>query len=284
MTITKAETPLEALEAIGVIGGGYCFCYGNYRDPDKPKDEHTGECREARAVIKEAHQPIKPCFERELRLDGKCTDHIWAMEDVPGGFAQETTVRQEFVCKLGDPSPLLVQDGSRRVFHVSGSGVHEDSTDRRPTPKWQRPLLRLRQSYQHSALRLLLAECGSFFPRILEVLRIRKHPPQALSDSCLSNHRLLFACSRDMTRLQKDFPWQGYLGAQLAFQAWLLGAEESSRILNNSGSDTAQTASSVTLVSRSGNDYKQPLETQQESASHEFGFTEQVEKKKKEKK
>lgn len=79
MVIVKAATPLEALEALGVIGGGYCFCYGGYRDPDKPDDQHSGECREAREVIRKSHEPIKPCFERELCLDGKCTDHVWAM-------------------------------------------------------------------------------------------------------------------------------------------------------------------------------------------------------------
>lgn len=42
----------NALGALGIIGGGYCFCYGGHRDPDKPEDQHYPECREARAVLK----------------------------------------------------------------------------------------------------------------------------------------------------------------------------------------------------------------------------------------
>jgi len=42
---------LEALEALGVMPDGYCFCYGSRRDPTKPEEEHTGECREAREAI-----------------------------------------------------------------------------------------------------------------------------------------------------------------------------------------------------------------------------------------
>ena len=42
---------LEALQALGVIGGGYCFCH-KFRDPFK--DGHEPECRDARAAIKKA--------------------------------------------------------------------------------------------------------------------------------------------------------------------------------------------------------------------------------------
>jgi hypothetical protein len=180
------------------------------------------------------------------------------------------------MCKSDEQSTVFVQNGSRRVFRFSESGVQEGNTGR-PTPKWLRPMRSLRRSYQRSALRLLLGECGSLFPRILEILRTRKRPPQARSELCLSDHRLLCACSRDMTRLQEDYPWQGYSGAQLAFEAWVLGAEASLRISNNSESDKAQTASSV--VSARGNDYMQPSEIRQDSTPHRIGFTEQPEKK-----
>ena len=41
----------EALEALGVMPDGYCFCFGSERDPRKPDHEHTGECRVARSVL-----------------------------------------------------------------------------------------------------------------------------------------------------------------------------------------------------------------------------------------
>ena len=47
----KNET-VEALEAIGFLPEGYCFCYNRTRDALRPEVEHTGECREARAVIR----------------------------------------------------------------------------------------------------------------------------------------------------------------------------------------------------------------------------------------
>lgn len=40
-----------ALEGIGVLPDGYCFCFNSYRDANKPEHEHTGECREARAAL-----------------------------------------------------------------------------------------------------------------------------------------------------------------------------------------------------------------------------------------
>lgn len=52
----KSETPdaLDALCALGVIGGGYCFC-SHDRDPDKA--DHQPECADARAVIEARGQP-----------------------------------------------------------------------------------------------------------------------------------------------------------------------------------------------------------------------------------
>ena len=39
----------EALQAIGEMPDGYCIC--SIRDPLKPEDQHTGECRDARRAL-----------------------------------------------------------------------------------------------------------------------------------------------------------------------------------------------------------------------------------------
>lgn len=49
-----AEELLLALQAVGAMPEGCCFCYGHGRDAKKPEEEHVGECREARAAIKKA--------------------------------------------------------------------------------------------------------------------------------------------------------------------------------------------------------------------------------------
>lgn len=41
----------DALESIGVMPDGACFCFGHERSASKPETEHTGECREARAAL-----------------------------------------------------------------------------------------------------------------------------------------------------------------------------------------------------------------------------------------
>jgi len=127
-------------------------------------------------------------------------------------------------------------------FYFSESGVREGSAVR-PTPKWQRPLRFLLRSYQSSVPRLLLGECGSFFHHIGVILRIRKRPLPAPFSCCLSDYRLLLACNRDMTLLQKTFPWHGYLDVQLAFQAWLLGVEAHAHTHHNEECDKAQISS-----------------------------------------
>jgi hypothetical protein len=49
--VSRRKRTLESsLGALGVIGGGYCFCSSN-RDPDKAV--HQPECRDARAAIGE---------------------------------------------------------------------------------------------------------------------------------------------------------------------------------------------------------------------------------------
>ena len=43
------EALATALQALGSMPGGYCFCYGGKRDPLKLS--HYGECREARDAL-----------------------------------------------------------------------------------------------------------------------------------------------------------------------------------------------------------------------------------------
>lgn len=42
---------VDVLAALGVFPDGYCWCSIN-PDPHKPEEEHQGECREARAVMR----------------------------------------------------------------------------------------------------------------------------------------------------------------------------------------------------------------------------------------
>lgn len=53
----RAERLASALSAIGVIGGGYCFCYNSTRDPERAEHLHTGECRDARAALAAEEPP-----------------------------------------------------------------------------------------------------------------------------------------------------------------------------------------------------------------------------------
>lgn len=52
-TKLQRDELLESLTALGVMPDGYCFCHQN-RDPLKTDNEHTGECRDARAAIAKA--------------------------------------------------------------------------------------------------------------------------------------------------------------------------------------------------------------------------------------
>ena len=51
--LAAAPDLLDSLVALGVMPEGYCFCFGNNRDP--MKTDHTGECRLARLAINKAH-------------------------------------------------------------------------------------------------------------------------------------------------------------------------------------------------------------------------------------
>jgi hypothetical protein len=117
-------------------------------------------------------------------------------------------------------------------FWFSESGVREGSGVR-PTPKWQRPLLDLRWSWQRSVLRLLLAECGNFFLRIGVLLRAHKSPLSDTAQRCFSEHRLLLVCNDDMTQLQRLCPWLGLLDIRIACLAWALGVEAAHRTSRN---------------------------------------------------
>jgi len=43
---------VKSIQALGAMPEGYCFCFGNERDPNKPEHEHTGECRDLRSALK----------------------------------------------------------------------------------------------------------------------------------------------------------------------------------------------------------------------------------------
>lgn len=53
---TKAQRDelLAALQGIGALPNGYCFCFAVNRVADRPEHEHTGECQAARAAIRRA--------------------------------------------------------------------------------------------------------------------------------------------------------------------------------------------------------------------------------------
>lgn len=45
---------IGAIEGLGVLPEGYCFCFGHYRDALKPERDHTGECRAIRSALLKA--------------------------------------------------------------------------------------------------------------------------------------------------------------------------------------------------------------------------------------
>ena len=48
--LERVQVLRAALEALGAMPDGYCFCRA-FRDPDK--ENHSGECAQARAALKE---------------------------------------------------------------------------------------------------------------------------------------------------------------------------------------------------------------------------------------
>lgn len=52
--IAAAPDLVSALQALGVLPDGYCFCFNSSRDASRPEHEHTGECRAARAALAKA--------------------------------------------------------------------------------------------------------------------------------------------------------------------------------------------------------------------------------------
>ena len=45
---------IAAIEGLGVLPEGYCFCFGHGRDATKTDREHTGECRALRSALLKA--------------------------------------------------------------------------------------------------------------------------------------------------------------------------------------------------------------------------------------
>lgn len=52
--VTAAPDMQAALRGLGMLPNGYCFCFGQSRDANKPEQEHTGECQAARAALRKA--------------------------------------------------------------------------------------------------------------------------------------------------------------------------------------------------------------------------------------
>ena len=127
---------------------------------------------------------------------------------------------------------MQIGDTSKRetfTFGVSGSGAHLGNKVV-PSSKSGDLSSPLHRSLRRSVLRLLSEECGNFLLRIRAILQTTKNPVADSGPCCLSDYRLLLACNRDMTELQKNFRWLGLLNVELAFQAWILGAESALRI------------------------------------------------------
>jgi len=50
----------EMLQAIGGMPDGFCVCFNDFRNPMKPEYQHTGECRDARALLSTPASAQKP--------------------------------------------------------------------------------------------------------------------------------------------------------------------------------------------------------------------------------
>lgn len=118
-------------------------------------------------------------------------------------------------------------------YRVSESGVLRGSAVR-PTPKWKRPLLALRESWRFPLGQLLAEELGSLVRRILA--RVQSQGlvfaagtplyPRCLSEAGLSEaRRYTQSRTRHMRELQAANPWMDVLDVRVALQSWLEGIE-----------------------------------------------------------
>lgn len=118
-------------------------------------------------------------------------------------------------------------------YWVSESGVLWGN-EVRPTPKWKRPLLALRESWRFSLGQLLAEELGSLVGRILArvqsqglVFAAGTPPyPRCLSEAGLSEaRRYTQSRTRHMREIQAANPWMDVLDVRVALQSWLAGIE-----------------------------------------------------------
>lgn len=118
-------------------------------------------------------------------------------------------------------------------YQVSESGVLWGSAVR-PTPKWKRPLLALRESWRLSLAQLLLEEMCSLVRRIAARVQSRglifaagtPVYPRCLSEVGLSEaRRYTQSRTRHMRELQAANPWMDVLDVRVALQSWLAGIE-----------------------------------------------------------
>jgi hypothetical protein len=113
-------------------------------------------------------------------------------------------------------------------------GVRLDISSPHPKSRLQALCAALRQRWECSLARIMLGELYRFPLRILTILRTSEtlpgevrlpHGPQYQNlETLYPVSSFLLACSRGIQRLQTANPWSGPLEAQIAAQAFQLGA------------------------------------------------------------
>ncbi len=88
-SLDEIKELVDVLAALGVFPDGYCWCSRDSNpDPHKPEEDHQGECREARAMMRR-YEPEKFAHKPEYKT-GEIADATYAKLGLP---------------KIGDPVP-----------------------------------------------------------------------------------------------------------------------------------------------------------------------------------
>jgi hypothetical protein len=136
--------------------------------------------------------------------------------------------------RMGDGGSREVITRNRSVpFEASKSGVRWGNQVR-PTPKWKRPFLSLRDSLRYSLVQILLEECRSLFRRIQVRARsrelafglvfhrvLRAYPTRRASDRVI----IYAAAHATRHRLPTEETWIGLLDVRMVVQSWIAGIE-----------------------------------------------------------